>query len=373
MIDCGARMEAYRRALAACITPGSVVVDLGTGTGIMALLACRIGARRVYAIEPSDVIQVGRETAAANGYQDRIVFVQDLSTRVSLPERADVLVEDMRGVLPWLGRRIPDLIDARQRMLREGGRIISRRDTAYCAVVEASEFYKLLLRPWQVTPEGIDLSAAARYVLNSCHKYRASADQMLTDAHAWAELDYAEIDSPHARGSFNLRFSRAGMAHGLLLWFDGELAPGITICNAPGAPKTPYAPLLLPWPEPVAVQKDDRVDVALRGDLVGSDYVWSWNSLVRVRGAQGERTFKFRQSTFLGMPLTRESLSRRASGSSPRLNREGEAARFVLERMQGSTPLGEIAEQLALRYGGRFRSAREALDYVAGLSGEYGE
>lgn len=373
MIDSGVRIEAYRRALSSCVVPGSVVLDLGSGTGAMALIACRLGARRVYAIEPSNAIQIGRESAAANGFENRIVFIQDLSTRVSLPEQVDLLLEDMRGALPWFGSHIPDLIDARQRMLRPGGQIISCRDTAYCAVVEAEKFYVELTRPWRTSAEGLDLSAATRYVLNSNHKYCASPDQMLTHAHAWARLDYATIDSPHARGNFSLDFSRAGTAHGLLLWFDGELAPGITICNAPGEPRTPYGPLLLPWPEPVAVQKGDRVDVTLRGDLVGDDYVWSWNSQVRLRGAEGGRVLQFRQSTFLGTPITRESLSRRASGSRPRLNRDGRAARFVLDRMQGAMQLSEIAEQLALEHPDRFRSRREALDYVAGVAGLYGE
>ena len=60
------RMDRYARALEQAVRPDAVVVDIGTGTGIFALLACRFGARRVYAIEPDDVIQVAREIAGAN-------------------------------------------------------------------------------------------------------------------------------------------------------------------------------------------------------------------------------------------------------------------------------------------------------------------
>src|SRR5687768_1340883 len=84
------RMAAYREALRKAIRPGAVVLDIGTGPGIFALLACRSGARRVFAVEPSPVIQVAREIAAANGCAGRIEFFQDLSTRVELPEPADV-------------------------------------------------------------------------------------------------------------------------------------------------------------------------------------------------------------------------------------------------------------------------------------------
>src|SRR5438128_356977 len=96
------RLDAYSEALRRAIKPGVVVLDIGTGTGIFALLACRFGARKVYAVEPDDAIEVAREVAAANRYQQRIEFIQELSTRVALPERADVIVSDIRGVLPLL-------------------------------------------------------------------------------------------------------------------------------------------------------------------------------------------------------------------------------------------------------------------------------
>src|SRR5512136_2014557 len=100
MIADRVRMEAYAEALRRTVRPGSVVADLGTGTGIMSLIACKCGARRVYAIDPSDAVQLAAETARDNGFGDRVVVIQKRSTDVTLPERADVIVSDMRGVLP---------------------------------------------------------------------------------------------------------------------------------------------------------------------------------------------------------------------------------------------------------------------------------
>ena len=95
------RMAAYADALRRSVTPESMVIDIGTGTGVMAILACQLGARRVCAIEPDDVIQLARKVAADNGFADRIEFIQALSTDVKLPELADVIVSDVRGVLPF--------------------------------------------------------------------------------------------------------------------------------------------------------------------------------------------------------------------------------------------------------------------------------
>src|SRR3989339_432255 len=122
------RMQAYAQALRQAVKPGSVVSDIGTGTGIFAMLACQFGARKVYAIEPSDAIHVAREIAAANGYADRIEFIQDMSTEVTLSEKADVIISDLRGVLPLFQKHLPVLADARKRLLASDGVLIPQRD-----------------------------------------------------------------------------------------------------------------------------------------------------------------------------------------------------------------------------------------------------
>jgi protein arginine N-methyltransferase 1 len=91
------RMDAYRGAIAKYVQPGNVVVDLGCGPGVFALLACKAGARRVYAIDLNGVVDFGRHLAAANGVADRVHFLCGDSRQVELPERADVIVSDVRG------------------------------------------------------------------------------------------------------------------------------------------------------------------------------------------------------------------------------------------------------------------------------------
>ena len=86
MINDSVRMTAYIRSLRSIITPESVVLDIGTGPGIFALMACQLGARKVYAIEPMDVIELAKELAEINNFSERITFIQDRSANVELPE-----------------------------------------------------------------------------------------------------------------------------------------------------------------------------------------------------------------------------------------------------------------------------------------------
>jgi tRNA G37 N-methylase Trm5 len=92
-----ARVAAYQRAIDATVKPGDVVLDVGAGTGVMGLLACRAGAARVYAIEGGGMVEIARKIARANGFADRIVCVHGNSTQVELPERVDVAIADQTG------------------------------------------------------------------------------------------------------------------------------------------------------------------------------------------------------------------------------------------------------------------------------------
>src|SRR5438552_1225796 len=190
------RSDAYAQALRQEVRPGSVVVDIGTGAGMFALLACQFGARKVYAIEPDEAIQVAREMAAANGYGDRVEFFQDVSTRVDLPEQADVIVSDLRGLLPLFGRHLPSITDARRRFLAPGGRLIPRRDTLWAAVVQAPDLYCRHVDPWDDNGYGLDMQAARRFAVNTWRRGPVTPEQLLVEPKRWATLDYATVEDP---------------------------------------------------------------------------------------------------------------------------------------------------------------------------------
>src|SRR6266852_9781320 len=131
MITDNLRTDAYAEALKREIKVGDVVADIGTGPRILALIACRFGARRVYAFEPSGVIELAREIAAANGFADRIEFIPKISTESSLPEPANVIASDLHGILPFFGKGLISIIDARKRFLAPNGRLIPACETLW--------------------------------------------------------------------------------------------------------------------------------------------------------------------------------------------------------------------------------------------------
>jgi type I protein arginine methyltransferase len=373
MIADQGRMEAYRQALQQTIKPGAVVLDIGTGPGLMALMACQCGARRVYAIEPGDAIQVGRDLAAVNGYSGQIEFIQALSTQVTLPEPADVIVSDLRGVLPLFEHIIPSLVDARRRFLAPGGVLIPRRDTLWATVLEFPDAYQEIIQPWDEDYYGLDLSSVRPLATSSTKTVVIKEEQMLSAPQCWGSIDYTTVESPAVQGQITWSMSRPGVGHGLGLWFDADLAPGIGFSNAPGEQAHIYGRTFLPWQEPVALAPGDTVTVSLSADLVGDDYVWRWDTDILDPGRPDQPKASFRQSTFFSVPLSPAKLQQAASNHTPTVGEEGRIDRFILGLMDGNHSLGDIAQQVTRQFPQQFANEKEALTRAGELSHRYGQ
>jgi type I protein arginine methyltransferase len=372
MITDGPLMSAYAQALRLAVHPGCVVLDIGAGTGIFSLLACQFGAGQVHAVEPDEAIEVARAAAAANGFADRIVFHQALSSSVTLPTPADVIVSDLRGILPLLQHHIPAIRDARQRLLAPGGVLIPRRDRLWAALVEAPKLYRPFAEPWRDNAVGLDLSAGLPRVVNTWCRADAKPEQvLLVEPQCWATLDYCRIEKPDVAGEITWSVERAGRAHGLLLWFDAELADGIGFSNAPGQPELIYGRAFFPLHEPVAVSVGDVVSVTLRADSVDGDYVWRWDTRVTPAGDPSRVKASFRQSMLYAAPISLDKLKRREAGYIPPPAEGAGIDGFVLSRLDGQTSLGEIATELRARFPQRFPRPQDALTRAAHVAQRY--
>ncbi|MDH4145943.1 MAG: 50S ribosomal protein L11 methyltransferase [Acidimicrobiia bacterium] len=353
------RHDAHVAALRQVVRPGSVVADIGAGTGIYSLLACQLGARRVFAIESDPVIAIARDIAADNGFADRITFVEDLSTEITLDERADVVVADLRGTLPLHGRHLPAIADAVARHLAPGGVLIPRRDRLYAALVSAPALEKAVFDAWQHNPLGLDMASAARRSANTVYAYRCDSASLLGEPRCVMEIDYRSVDDFDLAHRWEAPV-RAGTAHAIALWFDAELVEGVGYCSGPKDARsvaTIYGMAALPLEEPLELRAGDIVEVDLRASL-DADYVWAWSVTHRGRTP-------LRQSQLKGSALTPASLRRRRAGYVPGPNERLSVALVALEQLAAGASLGMAATELRRRFPDRFPTDTEALTAVA--------
>ena len=299
-----ARNDAYDAALRAVVRPGSIVLDIGTGCGLFALLACRHGAARVYAVETEPSISIARELATENRVADRITFIHQRSTEVTLPERVDVTVADIRGVLPLAGSAVTSLIDARERLLKPGGAIVPRRDILQATVVSAPQIYSKAVDVWSGGGAlGLSTAAARAAAIHQLVPADATDVTELADPVDIAAIDYRTVATPSVAATGTWLVS-AGTAHGLALWFEAELADGISYRSGPGSGDELYGLAFLPWPQAVTLTATTAVAVDLRADWINGSYVWTWRTTI----GGADPMLRFEQSTFRGGPIALDRL-----------------------------------------------------------------
>lgn len=365
MIADKARFGAYGDAIAGAVRPGDVVVDLGCGPATFSIMACNAGARRVYAIDAGDILHFAKQLAAANGLTDRIEFLHGDSRQMQLPERANVVVSDIRGALPLFAEALPSIQDARERFLAQGGIQIPRRDTILAAILETPDYYKRVTAPWKDAGGGLNLTAALALVLNAAYKVRSQREQLLTDPQTFCTLDYWRRPNPRASAKMQFQTKRAGVGHGITAWFETQLFEDIGFSTAPGAIGTVYGQGFLPWLEPVTLEAGQEIELELHADPVGGDYIWRWDT--KILGSNGQPERIFHQSTFEGAQFSSEVLRRRSVDYVPVLSETGQAERWLLEAIDGSTALQEIAEDAAERFPRVFCRKEDAFRRVSAL------
>jgi SAM-dependent methyltransferase len=360
------RLDAFRRAIDATVRPGDVVIDLGCGTGILGLMACRAGASRVYAIDDGGMIDIARHVAVANGYGDRVVHIQGNSMRVTLPEQAHVIVSDQIGRLGFEAGVVEYFGDAARRFLRPGGRLIPAGVTTWLAPIEAPAL-TAVVDFWRSAPGDFDFSPVSDGAANTGYPATLAVDQNLAAAAPVLQFECGK-DASAAKGAASFAVTRPGVLSGLGGWFVADLAPGITMTNGPGArDQIGRRQAFLPIANPVRVDVGDQIDVVLRARPV--EVVLAWDVRVTRAGAEVAHA---RHSTLAGMLVPRETLARTNPSKRPQLTPWADARATVLSLCDGTHTLADIELATATRHAELFANAGEAQEFVAEVVTRYG-
>jgi type I protein arginine methyltransferase len=369
MIADRVRTNAYAEAVARAVKPGDVVLEIGCGPGLFSLLACRAGAKRVYAMESNASVAFARELVVANGCAERIEILHGSSRQLSLPDRANVILSDIRGVLPLLTDGITSLEDARQRFLAPGGVMIPGVDRLFAALASVPEYYEQIISPWQDSFDGVRLSPMLKRALNSTCSVSFDETKLISAPLEWGSLDYRRGVQGRVGAELRFRALRDDLVHGVCLWFETTLFEEFGYSTGHGHPNNVYGQLFLPWLEPVSLKAGEEVLVELHADPVGGNYIWRWGA--RFSGKNQEAGQTFSQSMLDGARFSPDVLRRRSTEFVPKTSPLGQAESWVLQAMDGTKSLQAIADATVAKFPGCFRNSQEALELVSALSDKF--
>ena len=139
MLNDKKRTDYFINGINETVKKGDIVLDIGTGTGILAIAAARAGAKKVYAIETSSIADIAEEIIEMAGVTDKVEVIRGWSTTVDLPEKADVLVSEMLGNDPLDERILQIFKDAQKRLLKSSAKVLPGRLKVKCLQVSLSD------------------------------------------------------------------------------------------------------------------------------------------------------------------------------------------------------------------------------------------
>jgi len=244
MLDDRVRVHAFLSAIEQVVQDGDVVVELGTGTGVLAVGAAKAGAKRVLAIEASGISGCARRVIADNGVGDRVKIVRAWSTGAGLSEKGDVFVSEMIGHDPFAEGILELTIDARRRFLSDDARFIPARILLFAVPVDLPDdvlrkrtFTEDALVGWKAE-FGMRFSALGPATADVWERYLekppvVAAWPWLSRPVQLLEINLRTVESPDVDAAAIVTVEREGRASGAILFWKAEMGDGSVLTLDP--------------------------------------------------------------------------------------------------------------------------------------------
>lgn len=269
------RNDAFEAAIIAALAqtgPDARVLDIGTGSGLLSMMAARAGAQSVTACEMVPIIaDMARHIIADNGYSDRITVHTAPSTELKvgehLDERADILVSEILSSDLLTEHVIDTFEDAHARLLKPDAIVIPRAASAIGCLVESQVLADYVFVD-QVS--GFDISRFGALASPKLPIHGTMTDwKRLSDDVELVHIDLTRTQHQSDLHLLQINVLEDGIATGIVQWMHVDLAEGISFDNHPdGYTDGGWLQVLHNFPEPVAVHAGDVLNVAVGHDRV---------------------------------------------------------------------------------------------------------
>jgi protein arginine N-methyltransferase 6 len=271
MIKDSVRTDTYRSAILKNPSDfkGKVVLDVGAGSGILSFFCAQAGAKKVYAVEASDIADLTKVVVEQNRMSDRIIVIKGKMEDTELPEKVDVIVSEWMGYFLLYESMLESVIVARDKWLKPEGKMFPSEANMYISPFTDEEYIQDKTEFWRDV-YGIDYS----YFIPHSLKMNFQAPQIEL-IHPQNELSYPSLfktintktitwqDLQNFTADFSCKSLVVADFHGFISYFDvvfhGADVKPYRLSTAPGVGYTHWKHTLFLFEEPINITQDDVV------------------------------------------------------------------------------------------------------------------
>lgn len=292
MLEDDIRMSSYFRAVMQNKEnfEGKTVLDVGTGTGILAIWAAKAGARKVYAVEMTEMAKHAQKLVDANGLGDVVQITRGAVEELDLPEKVDIIISEWMGYFLVRESMLDTVLKARDRWLKPGGSLYPSHTSIVIGAVPCNQ--SLLqqseyIRSCQEWSEFVDKTRDDylvdmgvlteswnkehnEYFMEAASYVNAPPDVLVSEPCVIHRMDLNTIsleESKRVNVEFELKTVQPTAGAGILGWFDVEFRGSaenptknlVTLSTGPEVGETHWGQQQFPLYPPLALQTGDTV------------------------------------------------------------------------------------------------------------------
>jgi hypothetical protein len=244
MLNDRSRTESFQKAIRETVTEDDIVLDIGTGTGVMAITAAMAGARHVYAIERSSMAGLAQRVIDSNNLSDRITLLVGDSGQIVLPQKADVFIAELIGNDPLQEGILPVALDAIKRLLQPDARFIPERLCIFGlplsipeAILNNQIFNEKIGASWEKW-YGIDFSPLVACTQLQDHHMNLESQKTktwttLSDPILLSELELKTLSEDVVAAQRSVSIKNDGLLNGVLVYSELQLSRSVHLSLHP--------------------------------------------------------------------------------------------------------------------------------------------
>ncbi|XP_058788875.1 histone-arginine methyltransferase CARMER isoform X2 [Phymastichus coffea] len=225
------RTSTYQRAILGNLSDfkDKIVLDVGAGSGILSFFAVQAGAKKVYAVEASNMAYHAELLVAANNLSDKITIIAGKIEEITIPEKVDCIVSEPMGYMLYNERMLETYLHSKK-WLKSGGRMFPTRGDLHIAPFTDESLYMEQFNKsnfwYQTCFHGVDLSAMRGHAIKEYFRQpivdtfdiricMAKSIRHIVDFRTAHETDLHTIEI-----KVDFHILESGTCHGLAFWFD---------------------------------------------------------------------------------------------------------------------------------------------------------